>query len=31
VGMLLCGALFAGLVPAWITLNSNPVEVIRGE
>ncbi len=31
VGMLLTGALFAGLVPAWITLNSNPVEVIRGE
>jgi putative ABC transport system permease protein len=31
VGLLLCGALFAGLVPAWITLHSNPVEVIRGE
>ena len=31
VGMLLTGALFAGLVPAMITLNSNPVEVIRGE
>ena len=31
VGMLLAGALFAGLVPAWITLNSNPVEVIRSE
>jgi len=31
VVMLLTGALFAGLVPAWITLNSNPVEVIRGE
>jgi len=31
VGMLLAGALCAGLVPAWITLNSNPVEVIRGE
>ena len=31
VGMLLSGALFAGLVPAWITLNSNPVEVIRSE
>ena len=31
VGMLLTGALFAGLVPAWITLNSNPVEVIRSE
>jgi len=31
VGMLLAGALFAGLVPAGITLNSNPVEVIRSE
>lgn len=31
VGMLLAGALFAGSVPAWITLNSNPVEVIRSE
>jgi putative ABC transport system permease protein len=31
VMMLLTGALFAGLVPAWITLNSNPVEVIRSE
>jgi len=31
VGMLLSGALIAGVVPAWITLNSNPVEVIRGE
>lgn len=31
VGMLLSGALFAGLAPAWITLNSNPVEVIRSE
>ena len=31
VVMLLSGALFAGLVPAWITLNSNPVEVIRSE
>ena len=31
VGMLLASALFAGLVPAWITLNANPVEVIRGE
>ncbi len=31
VGMLMAGALFAGLVPAWITLNSNPVEVIRSE
>ncbi len=31
VGMLLSGALFAGLVPAWTTLNSNPVEVIRSE
>lgn len=31
VGMLLAGALFAGLAPAWITLNSNPVEVIRSE
>jgi len=31
VAMLLTGALFAGLVPAWITLNSNPVEIIRSE
>jgi putative ABC transport system permease protein len=31
VGMLLSGALFAGLVPAWLTLNSNPVESIRSE
>ena len=31
VGLLLASALFAALVPAWITLNSNPVEVIRGE
>lgn len=31
VGMLLASALFAGLVPAWIALNANPVEVIRGE
>jgi putative ABC transport system permease protein len=31
VGALLAGALCAGLVPAWVTLNSNPVEVIRGE
>jgi putative ABC transport system permease protein len=31
VAMLLSSALFAGLVPTWITLNSNPVEVIRSE
>jgi putative ABC transport system permease protein len=31
VGLLLASALFAALVPAWITLNSNPVEVIRSE
>jgi putative ABC transport system permease protein len=31
VSMLLASAIAAALVPAWITLNSNPVEVIRSE
>ncbi len=31
VGMILGSAVFAAIVPTWITLNSNPVEVIRGE
>jgi putative ABC transport system permease protein len=31
VGMILGSAVFAAIVPAWITLNSNPVETIRGE
>lgn len=31
VGIVLGSAIFAAIVPTWITLNSNPVEVIRGE
>ena len=31
VGMILGSAIFAAIVPTWITLNSNPVEIIRGE
>jgi putative ABC transport system permease protein len=31
IGMILGSALFAAVIPIWITLNSNPVEVIRGE
>jgi len=31
VGLILGSAIFAAIVPTWITLNSNPVEVIRGE
>jgi putative ABC transport system permease protein len=31
VAMILGSAIFAAIVPAWITLNSNPIEVIRGE
>ena len=29
--MILVSAVFAAIVPVWITLNSNPIEVIRGE
>ncbi len=31
VAMILGTAVFAAIVPTWITLNSNPIEVIRGE
>ncbi|MDD5155530.1 MAG: ABC transporter permease [Candidatus Omnitrophica bacterium] len=31
VAMILVSAVFAAAIPAWITLNSNPVEVIRNE
>jgi putative ABC transport system permease protein len=31
IGLILGSAIFAALVPTWITLNSNPVETIRGE
>ena len=31
VAMVLGSAVFAAIVPTWITLNSNPIEVIRGE
>ena len=31
VGMILGSAIFAAIVPTWITLNSNPVEIIRSE
>lgn len=31
VAMILGSAVFAAIVPTWITLNSNPIEVIRGE
>jgi putative ABC transport system permease protein len=31
VGLILGSAVFAAIVPTWITLNSNPVEIIRGE
>lgn len=30
-GIILGSAVFAALVPAWLTLSSNPVEIIRGE
>lgn len=31
VAMILGSGVFAAIVPTWITLNSNPIEVIRGE
>lgn len=31
IGLILGSAVFAAVVPTWITLNSNPVEIIRGE
>lgn len=31
IGVILASAIFAALVPTWITLNSNPVEIIRSE
>jgi putative ABC transport system permease protein len=31
VGLILGSAIFAAIVPTWITLNSNPVEIIRSE
>jgi putative ABC transport system permease protein len=31
VAMVLGCAIFAAIVPTWVTLNSNPIEVIRGE
>jgi|GEM_PF-1927106 len=31
IGLILGSAVFAALIPTWITLNSNPVETIRGE
>ena len=31
IGLILGSAVFAAIVPTWITLNSNPVEIIRGE
>ena len=31
IGIILVSAVFAAVVPTWITLNSNPVEIIRSE
>lgn len=31
IGIILGSAIFAAVVPTWITLNSNPVEIIRSE
>lgn len=31
VGIMLGSAIFAAIVPTWMTLNSNPVEIIRSE
>ena len=31
IGIILVSAIFAAVVPTWITLNSNPVEIIRSE
>ena len=31
IGLILGSAIFAAIIPTWITLNSNPVEIIRGE
>ena len=31
IGGFIIVAVFAAIVPTWITLNSNPVEIIRSE